>query len=115
MISLAIMVIVFVFNLGVYFRRIITLPDKEKVEEMINKKINNLKYLPPEEINSRIEKHRRECGSKEEIAMVKEQLAQHKEKTSEDIEIMKRGILEVRINLKNICEHLGVKYHNGNS
>lgn len=105
-IDIIIFLLALVFNTGMIYRKINSLPEKEEVNKMIDEKIK-------QRFDSELGFHISQCPLKEDLLELEDKLILHKEKTLEDLEYQKRLMLELRINLKNICEKLGIKYHNG--
>lgn len=104
--------IVLAFNIGIYFKKLIGLPDKDKIQDMIYKEINNYvnradnKYLEITQIVKETNK---------QIRDLEKYMSQEKENTLLITGNLKAQISEIRINLKSLCEYLGHKYIDGNN
>jgi hypothetical protein len=98
------MAAVLIFDWGVLFQKIKTSPTEKRVEEMIDKKLNGHcpNTLPLKSIELKVQKFEKRLND-----------YQH----SNDLENRQSSLAlqEIRINIKNICFHLGIDYQNGNN
>ena len=98
------MAAVLIFDWGVLFQKIKTSPTEKRVEEMIDKKLNGHcpNTVPLKSLEMKVQKFENRLDE-----------YQH----SNDLENRQSSLAlqEIRINIKNICFHLGIDYQTGNN
>lgn len=102
--------LVLVFNFGVYFKKLVSLPAKEEVNKMIETQLRD--YATQRDLKEIIS-WRNEI--KDEIIKIKICQEHHKEKLLVTTDSLKYQISEIRMNLKTLFSHLGLEYINNNN
>lgn len=91
------------FDWGILYQKIKSFITKEQVKDMINEKLMN--HCPNTEPIKNLE---------QEINIMQEWKQELIHSYDTDLRKNQLQLQEIRINLKGICEKLGVEYHNGN-
>lgn len=95
---------ILIFGWGKLFQIVKALPNEKRVEEMIDKKLSGHcpNTMPLKSLEMKVQKFENRLDE-----------YQH----SNDLENRQSSLAlqEIRINIKNICFHLGIDYQNGNN
>lgn len=95
---------VLIFGWGILFQKIKTLPTEKMVDRMIDVKLEGhcVNILSLKTLELKVNRLEKNMIEKQHINDIENKL-------------IALSLQEIRINLKNICFHLGIDYQNGNN
>lgn len=93
-----------IFGWGILFQKIKTLPTEKMVEKIINVKLEGhcINIMPLKELELKVNR-------------LQKNMIENKHINDVENKLIALSLQEIRINLKNICFHLGIDYQNGNN